>query len=797
MPDSPIPSPYNFVPLSDRVYFPEWAAQVSHDVPFSDGVSGWLEIEIEAMTPIYIRSGSDLPGETPQERQIRLANADWQDFFRVCPGGPYAIPGSTLRGMLRSVVEIASFGKFCGVDRKRFGYRDLNLPDIYNDRLTETTAPNTFRPRAQAGWLSVVSRADGSVSWQIQPCEFARVEQEQLETTFKLEDSLGKPQFAKHKYKTWAPRDLTLSFSASDLKRHRHSDRGRQPTWLEYRLADITENAESGFLVFTGQPSSRYGDKSNPAERKPHQKHQEFIFFTPRGQQPKPPIDVPDDVKANFLFIHSEPDGITPNDGWGFWRRKLEAPTEFLAELPGVPIFYLEKIVLHADGTKSKALSLGLALMFRLPYANDLGTLIECQQPDAFSARSDLAELVFGRVCEPGRSKRGDQRGLGNALKGRLACDTLLEVAGKRPSTAGSFEETVLGQPRPTYYPNYLEQPIRDGGSGRIAQKELISDNGQRRSVPAYVTYADDDAQLRGWKRYPVGSNALAGDDLPKPQTDRVATRFRPLPAGARFSGKLRVHNLRPVELGALIWATTWGHGLISPENQPYRHSLGMAKPYGYGSVRLTIKSWNLRAQADLESLEEAALTSAQREFCLAMEEFRPGWQNCNQLTQLMAMADPRRALGQPGSLEYPQLKTGGHRRNDFADAKAEGLALLPYARPVNSTEPTTPTSPSGPRTMAQRSEANRSGTPLAAAQIQAPVSSDYPTESYFRNAVLSKLTPVELPRLQAEVAKLQKPDNRVYLDPLKATLLSKDMKDIRRRLHEMPWFPSAWLPSI
>ena len=38
-----IPSPYNFAPLADQVFHPDWRTQISHDMPFSDGVSGCPE----------------------------------------------------------------------------------------------------------------------------------------------------------------------------------------------------------------------------------------------------------------------------------------------------------------------------------------------------------------------------------------------------------------------------------------------------------------------------------------------------------------------------------------------------------------------------------------------------------------------------------------------------------------------------------------------------------------------------------------------------------------------------------
>lgn len=116
----PIPSPYNFVPVASRVFLPDWAAQVSQDVPFSDGISGWFEIEVEATTPIYVRNGGDLPERNPDNPQHWLKDREVQSFFKL-PNGSFAIPGSSIKGVIRSVLEIASFGKFSPVDPKRYG----------------------------------------------------------------------------------------------------------------------------------------------------------------------------------------------------------------------------------------------------------------------------------------------------------------------------------------------------------------------------------------------------------------------------------------------------------------------------------------------------------------------------------------------------------------------------------------------------------------------------------------------------------------------------------------------------
>ena len=98
-----IPSPYNFVPLSEQVFFPGWADQVSMDVPFSDGISGTLQVKVTAKTPLYIRNG----GAHPEDKS-KLNDPNYTDFFRVHPDGPYAIPGTSLKGMLRACLLYTS-----------------------------------------------------------------------------------------------------------------------------------------------------------------------------------------------------------------------------------------------------------------------------------------------------------------------------------------------------------------------------------------------------------------------------------------------------------------------------------------------------------------------------------------------------------------------------------------------------------------------------------------------------------------------------------------------------------------
>ncbi len=81
-------APYNFVPLNDSIINQE--SFTEHHVYRKDCLSGYIELSIETKTPLFIR-GND------------------NNFLRV--NDQPIIPGSSLRGMIREIVEIVSFGK--------------------------------------------------------------------------------------------------------------------------------------------------------------------------------------------------------------------------------------------------------------------------------------------------------------------------------------------------------------------------------------------------------------------------------------------------------------------------------------------------------------------------------------------------------------------------------------------------------------------------------------------------------------------------------------------------------------
>lgn len=130
-------APYNFVPLNDRVIPAEKLPDF--DRYHSDRYTGYIDLEIKALTPLYIRDSLTL--EEYREKQQRESFSN-PSFFS--PGGVGRIPGSSLRGMLRTLVEIVSYGKlefFDGDRRLYFRFMADSRKELrqYYKARTETT----------------------------------------------------------------------------------------------------------------------------------------------------------------------------------------------------------------------------------------------------------------------------------------------------------------------------------------------------------------------------------------------------------------------------------------------------------------------------------------------------------------------------------------------------------------------------------------------------------------------------------------------------------------------------------
>ncbi|RMH63612.1 MAG: TIGR03986 family CRISPR-associated RAMP protein, partial [Calditrichaeota bacterium] len=523
----------------------------------------------------------------------------------------HIIPGTSVKGILRSVMEIASFGRMNRVSDHRYSIRDLNYKP-YTSQMTQTITGNVVKPLVKAGWIEQTYEGEQK-KWYLFPCDYARVEIRDLERYHGGNIRLNRKLSSVQKYNMWQ-RDLQLRFNC-DEKDYSHQ-KGR--IRIRYKKArNLGAGNQIGTLVMTGQPYPRNEQKGNG-------KHMDFIFFNTKNTR----MDV-SALRNDFEFIHSEED--EPNEEWKYWKQKLSQGKR-------MPVFFLQK--------DDKVTSFGLAMMYRLPYKNSISDAIRNTNRAHFPRKGesfapDLADMIFGYVAQDFDA---------GALKGRVQVGHFKETA---PSNTLQPITKNLGSPKPTFYPHYVRQP-------KAGKDYTVPKRGRQAE---YTTYMDDQAEIRGWKRYPIENNMA---DMQSVVPSQTTTTFKPIDKGAVFKGKIRFHNLRPFELGALLWSITLGN------RTGCFHNIGMAKPLGFGRARLDIENMIIHYGQTMD------LQSALKAFENHMEQKLPGWKESEQIKELLTMADARYQAGY--DTDYPAL-TVRPNVNEFAKLiKGNGLVLPSYA---------------------------------------------------------------------------------------------------------------------
>ena len=205
---------------------------------------------------------------------------------------------------------------------------------------------------------------------------------------------------------------------------------------------------------------------------------------------------------------------------------------------------------------------------------------------------------------------------------------------------------TVLSGPKGSFYPAYVKQPLDAG------RRELREENGRRRYASYTPTDRDPDGtrisltevttpEIAGWKLYPARGSFHAPtppDRIDKP--GKVCTLLKPLDKDTEFIGRVHFHNLKPFEVGALLWALTWGG------DPQLRHKLGMGRPLGLGEVSIEVVDFKaIRNDLGPESPSQEQLCAGfVREMSQHYKKGADGgtnWQSSDQIAVLLAAANP------------------------------------------------------------------------------------------------------------------------------------------------------------
>jgi CRISPR-associated protein (TIGR03986 family) len=285
----------------------------------------------------------------------------------------------------------------------------------------------------------------------------------------------------------------------------------------------------SGWLLCTDRPN-----------RGPRSKNKQFVFPDPTGSELYP---VPPAVEEELAAIMAASRAVDP----AFEKKDLR---DFILDgrrlRHGTPVFF------SLDKTGTKVDFIGWTLMFRLPYRRKIPCdfLPRYQVP---SGHVDLARAIFGWVS----GREGSRRG-----RVRFSAGRFLEP----PKTWQAFPPHVLSSPKPSWFSAYLAQP--EAGQEKLRH------------------YDSTDAIIAGTKRYLPGrpgdvtKNAVEAGQKELQESASQLTYMAPVDQGATFTFRIRFTNLDEVELGALLWA-------LEPPSDVV-HQIGMAKPLGFGALRLT-----------------------------------------------------------------------------------------------------------------------------------------------------------------------------------------------------------------
>ena len=506
-----ITAPYNFVPLNKHVYLPDWADQISHDIPFEDGEDGYIEVTWENVSPLCIRDAST--GDDGYSMHVKQS-----DGSRL-----YFLPGSSLRGMLRNTLNILAFGKMEQYDNRFFGYRIFDTNKSLGKKYQKEMAKVKF------GWLHKDESEDDK--YVLYPCidGFDKIRIEDVSKWYPGYDE---------KKTSWERNNFIQRQSGCYF-----------PKYEKY------EDDKTYCIFATGQMLG---------------KEHELLISQPDKDHP---ISLGKKTIDSFFAVYE------PSPYFDEYQKLLKEGTD-------IPVSYISV----SDGQgKNGIAAMGMGRMFRYPYKYDVSSLIEKEQPECQSGKRDLCETIFGWI------------GNENSAKGRVQiCNALMA----NTIQENELEEIVgvLGTPKASFYPLYLKQ-----------------------SAPGYQTYESDDACIAGRKRYRIHDGGSV-TELPKGNGNgNVTSILKFLPRNCKFKMRINVHNLRRVEIGALLSAITFH------KTQGVYHNIGSAKGFGYGKLKCA----NLKLHGLNSDKEEHYLKAFEMEMNADLGE---EWRQTEEVRTLMAI---------------------------------------------------------------------------------------------------------------------------------------------------------------
>lgn len=578
-------APYNFVELPEKI--------VEAELPLPEGDryhpnkdvglprhTGRIECTLTTESPLYIRSGltpSDFSnfGDTPNEDLTPEQRKKKAEFFQHPSNLLHPVlPGSSLRGMLRTLVEIISFGKIERVsDQQKFFFRavaaenDDPLRDKYKDHI------GNMAKNVQAGYLEFDKKQH---KWFVRPSQ--KID-EQLFIEVKEEDIKDAlPSLILMNKANYIPQYIQISFEV---------------TAASINVSEKLNKYSSykGWLVTSGNMLENLLEKTTEQEREKLLQKKEgrkYHYIVGEAERSATRLEISPDAIRNYR------DALT-NFQKGKEKQFQNNPKNRFDEKMGVleeglPIFYCEP-----QNGQSVVTLFGQSPNFRIPYSpnNDgkAASAVDFIPKDiGESDKIDLADAIFGFVRN-GKDKKEQIASEGKKEKreqsraGRVFISDGYYVNNEEGIwlTKETITPHILASPKPTTFQHYLVQTTQE-----------------KPKLKHYASQPNEETVIRGhklyWHKGNVSKDKIQADATKAEIEEKRSqyTEIKPIKQGVSFEFTIQFENLSDVELGALLWILTLSSDeankikLLNLDGQEkYRLSLGMGKPLGMGSVVL------------------------------------------------------------------------------------------------------------------------------------------------------------------------------------------------------------------
>ena len=567
-------SPYNFIPFSEHVHAYPKETLPAHDAVSHDGslLSGYIDYSMTAQTPIFVGSGSETFYKNSRDQ--------------------YAIPGSTVRGLIRSNAQILSFSSFLDdiadyalmyrrvgapksdPEQKRYdillGANQIDLPIPGSNEVARIS----YLANVRAGYLvntgngfliydTTVDQVDkqfGNMNYYIlTERQISKAYQSYLQTQRDQQSDQDSAKQEPFSYSFFFTDDTHSHFKTQNILRGQANDFIKQErtynnkTFVSYRGRDNSEYTPycepctyevNGRMVIKVGNLGEYKNSGYVVSTGKIYQQKKAVYIIPAKDMEKAsyegytyPIAIPEnskELKAFKIDFNSRATTLTQFGG----KKGKEAFS--------LPAKGEERVVFYfMDGD---TLYFGFTPHLRLYYDHTIHDGIPKEQEEI---QLDYAKALFGFS-----SKDASYRSRVSFSDALISKDNGIKHEDHR----------ILAEPKPTSLMDYLEP----------------------QDSTTAASYNNDDFKLRGIKQYWVrkgvdNENSIVPEDK---WGELFVTRFIPLDTGTEFAGKVRFHNLKPEELGLLLW---------SMHLSDYSYlNLGKAKAFGYGTVDLQILGVNL-----------------------------------------------------------------------------------------------------------------------------------------------------------------------------------------------------------